>query len=322
MFRRTVVAGALATTLAPAIAYAGDAPTPDATAAPAPAPEPAEHTFTGNVGLFSQYIFRGLTQTNRDPAVQGGFDYAHKSGFYAGTWASNISWLKENASAQVGNNKVVQGTYGEGGSLEWDFYGGYKGTVGDFSYDVGTLYYWYPGKINQVFALAAPPFNDVPKADTWEVYVGAGWKWFTGKFSYSIMNKTFGVRDSSGTFYLDLTATFPLGDFYKPLTGVSFLVHGGWQRYSGTDPRNVAFAPAYGGRTPDNNEIDSYKDVKVGLSYALPKDFTIGAFWSKAFDANALAYGSVTEAGGGGLFGPFPRNIAKSTGTVYIQKTF
>src|SRR5256885_16505330 len=110
MFRKTIIAGALALAFAPAIAWAGDAE--PAAAAPAPTPE---HTITGNVGLFSQYIFRGLTQTNRDPALQGGFDYAHSSGFYAGTWASNISWLRENASARVGGITVPNGTYGEGG---------------------------------------------------------------------------------------------------------------------------------------------------------------------------------------------------------------
>src|SRR4051794_14133352 len=156
MFRKTVIAGLAA--LAPAIGLAAEpapaeATAPATTAAAAPAPTP-EHTITGNVGLFSQYIFRGLTQTDRKPAVQGGFDYAHSSGFYAGTWASNISWLKENASTVVNGATVSGGTYGEGGSMEWDFYGGYKGTVGDFSYDLGTLYYWYPGKINQVFSLA------------------------------------------------------------------------------------------------------------------------------------------------------------------------
>src|SRR5450759_2863878 len=65
----------------------------------APAAEPAApaspHTFTGNVGLVSQYIFRGLTQTNGDPAIQGGADYSHASGFYAGTWLSNISWFTD-----------------------------------------------------------------------------------------------------------------------------------------------------------------------------------------------------------------------------------
>ena len=60
-------------------------------AAPA-APEP-DFTFTGNVGLFSQYVFRGISQTNEKPAVQGGFDVSHKSGFYVGTWNSNVSWI-------------------------------------------------------------------------------------------------------------------------------------------------------------------------------------------------------------------------------------
>src|SRR6188768_1811880 len=107
MFRKTVMAGILASTFAPAIALAAD---------PAPTPE---HTITGNVGLFSQYIFRGLTQTNKEPALQGGFDYAHSSGLYAGTWASNISWLRDG------------GAYRAGGSLEWDFFAGWKPTFGD-----------------------------------------------------------------------------------------------------------------------------------------------------------------------------------------------
>src|SRR5450759_2873562 len=63
-------------------------------AAPAAAPA-SPQTFTGNVGLVSQYIFRGLSQTNGSPALQGGLDYAHSSGFYAGTWLSNISWYTD-----------------------------------------------------------------------------------------------------------------------------------------------------------------------------------------------------------------------------------
>src|ERR1035437_4409760 len=69
---------------------------PAAEPATAPAAAPASpHTFTGNVGLVSQYIFRGLTQTNAHPAIQGGADYSHASGFYAGTWLSNISWFTD-----------------------------------------------------------------------------------------------------------------------------------------------------------------------------------------------------------------------------------
>ncbi|MDB5864361.1 MAG: hypothetical protein JWO70_2167 [Betaproteobacteria bacterium] len=324
MFRKTVIAGALALGIAPAIGLAqqptpGAAPGASATTPPA-TPEPTpEHTITGNVGLFSQYIFRGLTQTDRDPALQGGFDYAHASGLYAGTWASNISWLKENASTPPA---TIAGAYNRGGSLEMDFYGGYKGTVGDFGYDVGTLYYWYPGKINPAVQALTPTIG-VPKADTWELYGAASWKWLSAKLSYSLMDKTFGVKDTRGTMYLDLTANVPLGDFVKELTGFTINAHWGYQKYRGTDARNNAyFAAAFGGRTPSNDEIFSYKDVKLGVSYLLPKDFTVGTFYSKAYDTSTLGYGSISERAGGGLFGPYPRNIAKGTGTVFVQKTF
>jgi uncharacterized protein (TIGR02001 family) len=251
---------------------------------------PPEHTLTGNVGLYSQYVFRGLTQTNREPAVQGGFDYAHRSGLYAGTWASNISWLRDG------------GAYNAGGSMEWDFYGGWKPTWGDFTFDIGTLYYWYPGDANT----PANPLN--PKADTWEIYGGAAWRWLSAKYSHSIDNKTFAVLDSSGTWYLDLTATVPLGELSKPLTGFTFIAHWGKQKYSGTDPRTAAVG--------SNDALYSYEDWKIGLTYALPKDFTIGAFYTDTSSANPLGYGSVAEGG------VFPRNIAKGTGTVYLQKTF
>lgn len=77
---------------------------------------------TANVGAFSEYMFRGIAQTG-GAAVQGGLDYAHDSGLYVGTWASNI---------------------GFGGGTEQDFYGGFSGKVGGLGFDVGALYYWYP----------------------------------------------------------------------------------------------------------------------------------------------------------------------------------
>jgi uncharacterized protein (TIGR02001 family) len=278
MLRTSVTAGLFAAALAPGVTFAAE-PTP-------------EHTITGNIGLYSQYIFRGLTQTDKEPALQGGFDYAHKSGFYAGTWASNISWLRD------------AGAYRSGGSLEWDFYGGWKPTFGDFTFDLGTLYYWYPGDATN----AAPGAVSNPKADTWEIYAGAGWKWLTAKYSYSLNDKTFGVLDSDGTWYFDLTASVPLGDFAKGLTGLTFVAHWGKQKFRGTDPRNA------GGR--NNDDLYSYEDWKIGLSYALPKDFTIGAFYTDTSSANPLGYGSVPEGG------VYPRNIAKGTATFYLQKTF
>lgn len=337
MFKKALIAGALAAACLPGMAAepAADAAAAPAAAAPAPTPE---HTFTGNFGLFSQYIFRGLTQTDRKPAAQGGFDYAHSSGFYAGTWASNISWLKENASVNGGAApNFITGTYQSGGSLEWDFYGGYKWNLpNDFVLDLGTLYYWYPGDISAPYNAATRaalgptrPFGGAPKADTWEVYGAASWKWASAKFSYAVLDHTFGTLDSRGTWYLDLSANVPLGDYVKELTGWTFMLHGGWQKYRGTDVRNALFSRSGAGgptapyaTTPDNDELLSYKDVKLGVSYALPKDFTVGAYYTKAFSYNKLGYGSVNNGITPGFFGPYPHDIAKGTGTLYVQKTF
>jgi uncharacterized protein (TIGR02001 family) len=273
MFKKTLISGLIATGLAATNASA------QAPAAPAP-----DFTLTGNVGLFSQYIFRGLNQTNRHPAIQGGFDFSHKSGLYLGTWASNISWLRDPPTAPA---------YASGGSMEWDFYGGLKRNFGssDFFYDVGLLHYWYPGN----------PSPGLPHAHTTELYAAAGWKWISVKYSYSIDSKTFGVTNSRGTNYLDVTADVPLGD-----SGLTANLHWGKQTYRGH--------PA--GQALSNDALFSYSDWKIGVSYALPKDFTIGAFYSDTASASNLAYGSVAEGGA------FPRNIAKGTGTVFIKKTF
>ena len=88
---------------------------------PPPAPAPAEpaspHTFTGKVALYSEYEYRGLAQTSEDPALQLTLDYAHASGFYIGTFITNIKWLKDTGD--------VLGTPVDG-DIEWDIYGGYK----------------------------------------------------------------------------------------------------------------------------------------------------------------------------------------------------
>lgn len=278
MIRQAVISGLVAIACAAGAAHA-DSP----------------HTLTGNAGLYSQYIFRGLTQTNRDPAVQAGFDYLHASGLYAGTWASNISWLKENFSTASG----TAGQYEGGGSLEWDFYGGYKGSFGDsgFTYDIGLLYYWYPGDVAETCFYGV---EHCPKGNTLELYGALGWKWFIAKYSSSIDDQTFGVPDSRGTSYLDLAADVPLGD-----SGLTLNLHWGSQQYDGH--------PA--GQALSNDAVFSYEDWKVGLTYALPANFVLGAYYTDT-NASPLGYGSVAEGG------TFPRNIATSTTTVFVKKTF
>ena len=182
------------------------------TAAPAPAPAPAAtpSPFTGNFTIASEYLYRGIAQTRGKPAVQGGFDYAHPSGFYVGTWGSNISWIGDTAP-------------GASASLELDIYGGYKGAItGDLGYDVGVLTYNYPGTNK-------PSGNAKP--DTTEVYGALSWKWLSAKYSYST-GSLFGWTTptggkTTGSGYFDLTGTFDLGD------GWGVVAHAGNQSVKG-----------------------------------------------------------------------------------------
>lgn len=95
---------------------------------------PAVHAVevSGNVTLASDYPFRGWSQTSRDPAIQGGFDAGFESGFYVGTWASNVNF---------GANDQ-----GEVASMEWDFYVGWSGEITDgIEFDVQAIHFQYPG---------------------------------------------------------------------------------------------------------------------------------------------------------------------------------
>ena len=278
MFKKTIIAGLVAGAFAPALAFAQ-------AAAPAPTPE---HTLTGNVGVYSQYIFRGLTQTNGDAALQGGFDYSHSSGFYAGTWMSNISWLTDSPTA----------TGYASSSLEMDFYAGYKGTVsGDLGFDVGLLQYYYPGTKNSTVPYAA----GMTKADTLEVYGALTWKWLSAKYSYSLNKQTFGVQDSDGTTYLDLTANYPVNDKFN------LIAHYGVQKFTGNGGLTCT-----GG--VGNDACASYKDWKLGATYALPQSFTIGGYWTGT-DMTSAQEANYTNTAS-------TKMIGKDTFTLFVAKTF
>lgn len=169
------------------------------TAAPAPAATP-EHSFSFNLGLTSDYRYRGISQSRLEPAISGGADYSHKSGFYLGTWASSIKWIKD-----IGGNA----------DIELDLYGGYKGEIAkDLSFDVGVLSYVYPSN------------NLTPSANTTEIYGALTYSVATLKYSHAVTN-LFGFADSKNSGYLDLSATFDLG------SGWSLVPHVGYQKVSG-----------------------------------------------------------------------------------------
>ena len=206
-----------------------EAAAPDPAASPAAEAPASPHTVTANVGFASEYVFRGISQTDGDPAIQGGFDYAHESGVYLGTWASNIS-----------------GTFYPGASLEWDFYGGYNGKItDDLSYNVGLLYYYYP--TNETAAEVLDDSGAVVNTgdfDTLEFYAGATYKFLNVKYSHSLSDDLFGVPDARGSGYFEANLNFTL-------------------------PAEIGLALHYGVTDVDDHSDLDYDDWKIGVSKAI-----------------------------------------------------
>jgi uncharacterized protein (TIGR02001 family) len=89
-------------------------------------------SFSANVGVVSEYLFRGISQSDDQPALQGGFDWSLDSkpvGVYVGTWLSNIDFAASSGS-----------------SLEWDMYAGVQGEISSISWKLGGIYYYYPSE--------------------------------------------------------------------------------------------------------------------------------------------------------------------------------
>ncbi len=153
-----------------------------------------------NVGAVSDYRYRGISQTRLKPALQGGVDLSHPSGFYLGAWASTIRWVKD-----------LEGDAG----VEVDVYGGYKGELAKgLGYDVGVLGYVYPSN-----KLAT-------SANTTELYGALSFGPATLKYSHAVTD-TFGNTDSKNSFYLDASASFDLGG------GWMLAPHLGYQKIKG-----------------------------------------------------------------------------------------
>jgi uncharacterized protein (TIGR02001 family) len=169
-------------------------------AAHAQAPQP-DYTLSGNLTIGSDYRFRGFSQTDYQPTIQGGADFAHKSGFYLGNWNSNIS-----------------STLYNGAPIEMDFYGGWKTTIEGFGLDVGVIYYYYPG---------TGEYNPDFEPDNFEAYIGGSFGPVSLKYYYSFTD-FFGLKgpgvDTDGSQYLDLSGTFDVG------SGFAVVGHVGYQK--------------------------------------------------------------------------------------------
>lgn len=195
---------------------------------------------SGSVALTSDYLFRGVSQTNQEPALQAGLEFATDSGFYVGTWGSNVSWLSDVSTPDAPISS----------SLELDVYGGYRGKLSDkVGFDVGALYYWYPGDFPSGFN----------SADTGEIYFGITAGPFasttlTAKYSYAVTD-LFGYADSDGSGYLDLGASWE----FAPTWTLS--AHAGKQWV-------------------ENNDIAEYADWKLGVSKAFDSGFSVAVAYS------------------------------------------
>jgi uncharacterized protein (TIGR02001 family) len=152
----------------------------------------ADTTLAFNIGAVSDYRYRGVSQTQGEPAIQGGIDLGLPYGFYVGAWASSIKWID---------------AFGGDANVELDFYGGWKGEVGaGLTLDVGALRYQYPNAVTPEFE--ASGFDN---PNTTELYAGLSYAMFTLKYSHSVTN-LFGTIDSKGSSYLDASAAFDVYD--------------------------------------------------------------------------------------------------------------
>lgn len=197
-------------------------------AADAPA---SPHTFTGNLTVASEYLYRGIAQTDGAPALQGGFDYSHSSGVYLGFWGSNVSWVSDTGLGSA--------------SLEMDVYGGYKMAFGDFGLDVGVLTYNYPG---------SGKADGASRPDTTEVYVGGSWKFLSAKYSHTT-GSLFGwtktgqpTEKTEGSGYLELNASYDLGN------GYTLVGHVGDQKVKGRETADYT-----------DFKVGATKDLGVGV---------------------------------------------------------
>ena len=160
------------------------------------------HEFSANVAITTDYRFRGISQTSEDPALQGGFDYSYTpAGFYAGVWASNLDF---------GVPDPDQAT------LEVDFYGGFAGELPNgIGWDIGGLYYYYPGS------------NTGPGAADYDYFEAYG----SLSYDFGSFNVGGGVNYSPDYFFESGDATYVYGDVGVPLPvgGLNLAGHVGHQ---------------------------------------------------------------------------------------------
>ena len=193
----------------------------------------ADDGLTANIGMTNNYIWRGVTQSDKKPAVSGGIDFSHNSGFYAGAWVSNID-------------------FGSDASTETDFYTGFAKQLGDFSYDLGYVYYGYPDGDDLNFA---------------EVMATASWNFLSVGVSTTAHSDW--DSDFGDDTYFELNLTF---EIFKD---VEFGVHvGSYDFNSGTDYLDYNMSLSKAGfsfmvSAVDEDEIDDEYSISISYTHEI-----------------------------------------------------
>lgn len=210
------------------------------------------HSFSSSLTVTSDYMFRGMTQTWGNGAVQGSLDYVHASGLYGGLWASNVS------------PKIYAGGY-----VEADITGGFRGAfTEDFGYSAEVKHIVYPGANYKHVSYADLPSQ---RYDNTEATLGLSYRWVSLKYGYMLNDllgfneKTGYTRGTRGSTYIDLSVEIPLPQEF------SLGLHAGRQ-----DIKAELVTPTAGGSTnPD------FTDYRVSLSKRFADDWLAMLAWTR-----------------------------------------
>lgn len=201
--------------------------------------------YSANLTVASQYISRGFQQTWGNPAVQGGFDYAHPNGFYVGTWASTVS------------DDFIRDA-----NIEWDVYTGYSHSFGQLNLGTKVAYYYYPGA-------KTTAETGHTRFDYGEIIPEISYGPLSVKYAITYTQDYFGNnsdtlaigsnKHSRGSGYLDVNWLQPIAQ------GWSLNMH-------------------YGNQRIKNFSAASFQDASVAINKALPYGLSSSLSYSKAWD--------------------------------------
>lgn len=263
--RRLTRAAPLLLATGGACAYAAD-PAGDGMLSAAPV--------SGSVGISSQYVSRGLRQSDGNPAGQATLEVAHPSGWTAGSKVTNVS------------DRVI-----DHGSVEWDLYGGYRGTAGPLGWSALMQWTRFPGARSGATGTAY---------DYTELVAGVSWQALYARYNYTVSRDFFGIPDARGTGYLDVGAHHDIG---RTLT---LNLHAGDGHVAGS-----------------GNDAWSWRDLKAGLTHRLDEGWLMSLNYTRSLGANGAADRNAAALGVPRPGGPLgPAGLARRAVVLSLTRNF